>query len=280
MKKALLIGIALSILFLSYLLFGISVVKADIIDKYGTHLTNKPYIVFPSSITYNSRFLTLNVSFHARIYGNVNYSMTYSLDGQEKEALPLVEHYFGMFQQEKSYIDGSVTLPELSEGSHSISVYLECNHETWGAAGSHIHTYFDSQTVYFTIMDTTSPNISLLIENKTYSQNDLSLNFTMDEPTSWIGYCLDGKANITIAGNATLNGIANGSHSIVVYANDTAGNMRASEPVLFTVAKESEPEPFPTTLVVAPITSMAVVGVGLLVYFKKRNHAEITNKTK
>lgn len=33
-----------------------------------------------------------------------------------------------------------------------------------------------------------------------------------------------------------------------------------------------EPEPFPTIIVIAPIVSVAVVGVGLLVYFKKRKH--------
>lgn len=271
MKKALLIGIALSMLFLSYPLCGISVVKADVIDKNGNHLTNTPYIVFPSNLTYTSRFLTLNVSFHADIYGNVNYSMTYSLDGQEKEALSLVEHYFGWLQPEKSYIDGSKTLLELSEGSHSILVYLECNHETWDGTGSHVHTYFDSQTVYFTIMDTTSPNISLLIENKTFNQNDLSLNFTIDEPTSWIGYCLDRKANNTISGNTTLTGLSNGSHSIVIYANDTAGNVGACEIVTFSIDTS---EPFPTTQVATAASgaSVAVIAVGLFVYFKKRKH--------
>jgi hypothetical protein len=36
-----------------------------------------------------------------------------------------------------------------------------------------------------------------------------------------------------------------------------------------------EAEPFPTTLVIASIGSAAIVGLGLLVYFKKRNHARI-----
>jgi nitrous oxidase accessory protein NosD len=35
-------------------------------------------------------------------------------------------------------------------------------------------------------------------------------------------------------------------------------------------ATPSNPEPFPTALVIAPIASVAVIGVGLLVYFKKR----------
>jgi YVTN family beta-propeller protein len=33
-----------------------------------------------------------------------------------------------------------------------------------------------------------------------------------------------------------------------------------------------EPEPFPTLLVVASVITVAVVGIGLLVYFKKRKH--------
>ena len=48
---------------------------------------------------------------------------------------------------------------------------------------------------------------------------------------------------------------------------DMHGNLGASETVYFSVD-----EPFPTALVVAPIESVAVISVGLLVYFKKRNH--------
>lgn len=33
-----------------------------------------------------------------------------------------------------------------------------------------------------------------------------------------------------------------------------------------------EPEPFPTLLVVATIVTVAIVGIGLLIYFKKRKH--------
>jgi nitrous oxidase accessory protein NosD len=35
---------------------------------------------------------------------------------------------------------------------------------------------------------------------------------------------------------------------------------------------ESEQEPFPTTFVMAPLASVAVIGVALLVYFKKRRN--------
>jgi hypothetical protein len=56
----------------------------------------------------------------------------------------------------------------------------------------------------------------------------------VNETTSWIGYSLDGGANVTIAGDTMLLGVPYGSHHIVVYANDTSGNMGASQTVYFT----------------------------------------------
>lgn len=129
----------------------------------------------------------------------------------------------------------------------------------------------------------TPPTVSILSpENKTSPASSLSLTFTVSEPTSWIGYSLDGEANVTIAGNTTLNGLSQGSHRLTIYATDTAGNTGASETIYFTIAQETEPEPqqsepFPTTLVVAASgASVAVVSVGLLVYFKKRSRGQTT----
>jgi hypothetical protein len=51
---------------------------------------------------------------------------------------------------------------------------------------------------------------------------------------------------------------------------DPLRKMGLSETITFTVA---EPEPFPTVPVVAAsVVTVFVVGAGLLVYFKKRNH--------
>jgi hypothetical protein len=53
---------------------------------------------------------------------------------------------------------------------------------------------------------------------------------------------------------------------LTIYAKDEAGNVGTSETILFTVDV-----PFPTTLVVAASgASVAIVGIGLFVYFKKR----------
>ena len=78
-----------------------------------------------------------------------------------------------------------------------------------------------------------------------------------------ITYSLDGEETVTINGKTTLTGLANGDHNITVYAKDEAGNV-GSETTYFSVEV-----PFPTTMVIAPVASVAVVGVGLLVYFKK-----------
>ena len=81
---------------------------------------------------------------------------------------------------------------------------------------------------------------------------------------------------MTITGDTTLPELSYGSHSLTVYANDTVGRFGASETVYFSIAEETEAEtqpsePFPTTLAIAAASgaSVAIVGAGLLVYFKK-----------
>jgi hypothetical protein len=82
-----------------------------------------------------------------------------------------------------------------------------------------------------------------------------------------MGYSLDDEANVTIKGNTTLPNLSYGSHNITVHATDIVGHNGASETIYFNIT-----EPFPTTLDVAFVASAAVVGVGLLVYFKEHNH--------
>jgi hypothetical protein len=87
----------------------------------------------------------------------------------------------------------------------------------------------------------------------------------VNESVSKVTYSLDGHENVTITGNTTLNGLSNGAHNVIVYAQDNAGNIGAFETIYFSIS-----EPFPTTLVVATIVSVAVVAAGLLLYFRKR----------
>jgi hypothetical protein len=115
------------------------------------------------------------------------------------------------------------------------------------------------------------PSVQLTSPKKiAYSIANVTIVFVVDKQVSWLGYSLDGQDNVTISGNTTITDLPNGLHNVTVYANDTFGNMGASETVSFTVAV---PEPFP----VVPVVAVAVVAVvaacaGLLVYFKKRKH--------
>ena len=134
-------------------------------------------------------------------------------------------------------------------------------------------------------------------------------NGTIHGTLSSIGYFLDGTENIVIADGETsylpdfqsetrtitlegnLSGLSEGSHTIQVWVNsesiyhpsDTPQNFYGwwaavaehsfdtkSNVVEFSVANPTEPEPFPTILVVGSAATVTIVGAGLLVYFKKR----------
>ena len=111
------LALTLILALLVSLVAGINVSKADIIGNNGMRYASEPYIIFPYNVTYSSKFLTLNVSFSATIGGNIDYSMSYSLDEICNDTVSLVIHYFGLgFLYDRDYITGFVILPKLSEG--------------------------------------------------------------------------------------------------------------------------------------------------------------------
>lgn len=123
--------------------------------------------------------------------------------------------------------------------------------------------------------DIRSPIISVISpENKTYAVNDVYLTFTVSEPTSWVGYSLDGQTNVTIYGNITLTGLPDGKHNLIVYAMDTAGNTGSSETIYFSI-KTQRSEPFPLLWVAA---ATATIGAALVFYFAKIKKAPMKAK--
>ena len=156
------------------------------------------------------------------------------------------------------------TLTELSEGNHSIAVYAN---DTFGNMGS-------SSTVSFSV-DTVRPAILVLSpENKVYGTNEISLNFTVNEPVSWLAYTLDGKENVTTSKNVTLAGLTNGAHNLTVYATDEVGNTGASDTVHFSI------EPFPIITVVAVTTSAVIVVLASYLVFKRKKPTATPTKKK
>ena len=102
-------------------------------------------------------------------------------------------------------------------------------------------------------------------QNATVETSASPLNFTVDHPVTEMAYCLDGQESIPISGNTTLTGLSNGQHNVTVYATDEYGYTGVSDILFFNV---NAPE-FPTTLAVTSIAVIAVIGMGILVYFKK-----------
>jgi hypothetical protein len=122
----------------------------------------------------------------------------------------------------------------------------------------------------------------LSVKNATYNTSDIPLNFSVNENVSQTSYCLDNQANVTVNGNTTLAGLARGTHSLVVYANDTAGNIGASNTTYFTVEqpKQQNASLFPITVIQLAIVVFLVVAVAALAIYRIRHSSVASNGVK
>ena len=228
--------------------------------------------------TGNSLNLTLSVSGDS-IVGDVKkpyfiHAITYKADWLLKN-----KNVYGI-PSEIDAFSTNIHLTDIPEGEHSIIISATAKGSYKRQTGERmllhpiitVYSYNlnSSSAVTFSI-DTVPPEVSILqMHNKTYEDSIAPLNFTVNEPVSRIWYVLDGQKKVLVSENVTLADLGNGVHNVTVYAEDLAGHVGASKPVFFTVAK---PEPFPTaTVATASGLSIATVGIGLLVYFKKRKH--------
>ena len=272
----------------SSLVVSILPAQGDIVFRDGTvgrvgrdlHSAIAPYIRIPANKTYDSGLLYLYVSFHYNLL-NVNYSLSYSLDGRDNESIPLTSHYFGGFKPfgdhpELNYCDGSVALPPLSNGSHGITVYLGGTWTRYTHYANHSEYYqtvFDSQILHFTIA---SP-VALLLNNNVYT-SEVPLNFCFNGAGSQISYSLDGHANVTIAGNTTLSGLVDGVHSVNLYVNDVSGNATYFDTVTFNVTEPSSSQSktllTPESLILVLVPSLVIVAALILLFLRKRNHRQ------
>jgi hypothetical protein len=171
------------------------------------------------------------------------------------------------------YFDYSGNISGAPRGNHSIVVYAEGGGayppEGWTGVLP-VFSIVGSSSVFFVTGDQSPPKVMLLsIENKTYDDSNILLNFTVNESCSQLSYVLDNQTNVTIDGNATLSDLSVGNHNVTVYAKDFAGNIGVSKTISFTVAKPESSESLSALLVIASVIVVAVVVIGLVVYFKK-----------
>lgn len=118
----------------------------------------------------------------------------------------------------------------------------------------------------------TPPEITILSpENTTYTTSSVPLTFVIKEETSWIGYSLDNKENMTIVGNITLTGLHAGEHSIIIYANYSSGDMGSSDKVYFTISVVNDV----AVVNVDPIASEICVGEAVSINVTVENEGTI-----
>jgi hypothetical protein len=101
-----------------------------------------------------------------------------------------------------------------------------------------------------------------------YEVRGVPLVFGVNRPVVWMGYSLDGQANVTVRGNVSLSGLSIGVHNVTVFAEDGYGNVGASKIITFVVVSEIL---FPLSIVGGVVVVGVVVGVcvGLFLFLRK-----------
>ena len=229
-------------------------------------------IYSPLNITYYSSNILLN--FTVTRWGGI-YNLGYSVDGGDILSIDNLTEISSIEGPPNLFVAppyliityvGNLTLTNLSNGSHTLIIYSGVQ---FGEPNKRYEVMDAPTTISFTIYKLV---INLTQNNSTYNTAKFSLDFSINKEVSWIGYSLNGKANITITGNTTLTGLQVGNHSIEVYANDTAGNMETSKTISFTIAQPSEN---PMNLVlIALVAFLLLVIIALVIYRKKHSKVE------
>ena len=123
--------------------------------------------------------------------------------------------------------------------------------------------------------------------NQIYAESNVSLTYTINRPSDWASYSLDGAKNVTLwdshngnpeTANTTLTGLAIGVHSLTLYSNDSWGNMD-SKTITFTVEK-SENRLFGSTntiAVTAILVTIVCVIIGILLLRRHRKLFSLSN---
>jgi hypothetical protein len=185
-------------------------------------------------------------------------SIAYSLDENPNVTLTNLNKTLRL----PSHIDGSqffaeLVLENLSEGNHTLKAYSQDDSGVQMSAS--VEFMIDIQYQI--------PLLVLSPQNITYYTTEVPLTFVCSEEFTFVSpdYVLDGMGMGPISGNLTLTGLSLGKHEITVIVWTVRGVF--SQTVYFSV---SEPESFPITLVISSLIALVAVGLGFLVYLKRR----------
>jgi N-acetylneuraminic acid mutarotase len=150
-------------------------------------------------------------------------------------------------------VQAETKLSNLTEGAHKITLYAN---DSLGNMGI-------SNTIFFSV-DTLPPDMRIILpQNKTYDTVDIQLTFTLNEAVKYLAYSLDGQENVKINGNLTLPALADGPHTLTLYATDLVGNS-AQKSVSFNIS------PFPIVIFVAVAAIITIVLAAGYLFFKRK----------
>jgi len=151
------------------------------------------------------------------IYNSKNVPLTFTVSG------PTTWIKYSLDNKKNVTITGNITMKNLNDGQHNVIIFAkDASNEA------------KSNKAYFTV-DTRPPTVRINSPDNghTYIKTPVTLTFKISEPASWIGYSLDNAKNVTITGNTNIDGLGKGAHNIVLYANDSAGNMGSDKARFF-----------------------------------------------
>jgi parallel beta-helix repeat protein len=114
------------------------------------------------------------------------------------------------------------------------------------------------------IFNYVSPIISIVSpESKTYINGDVAIIFNSSKETPRASYSINGSKRLPLQEDTVLTALPKGTYSLTVYAEDVFGN-EGTATVTFTIGTTDD------LLTATLIIAVAIVAVGLIVYFKKR----------
>ncbi len=118
-----------------------------------------------------------------------------------------------------------------------------------------------------------APEICVLspVMGGVYDDGNVTLEFDTVQPVVWMGYSLDGQANVTVESSSTvLSDLSNGQHNVRMFAQDKYGNIGVSETISFTVINAPLSILFIAAAVTIFVVVLVIVGVCLFLFSRKR----------
>ncbi len=290
------LGKALALLIVSLFLISVVAIFSDNSDVKAVTNYNlffeDLHVTSPSfNMTYRDTMplnCTLDLQQNDSIVSMYIDQIGYSIDNGSPKGLTIpfssIRHEFSsIYDVFPISFQGTIAISNLSNGIHQLTLFANggCNIDninptSWNTSLAPIN---------FSVYNSPPPSIvTFSPKSGSYITNNVTLgsiplNFSVDKTTSWKGYSLDNQGNVTLTGNSTLTGLAYGNHTLEIFANDTVGNMGASQTVNFSIEKPPPTETIGSNIIIAVIAvSIAIICLVavLLLYRRHRKSASLS----